>query len=97
VIKTNAYQLVDEFINAEKYEWMIYIYNGITLTAAGLCLLIALILAEPPKNAKVLPVMIAAMICLILSLHFFSEGYNIKGAKEAQSGAFADIRANDRY
>ena len=84
---------MDEIINAEKYEWMVYIYNGIALTVVGLCLLIALILAKSPKDDKVLPVMIAAMICLILSLHFFSEGYNIK---EARRGALAEVRADDK-
>ena len=69
---------MDEIITVEKYEWMIYIYSGIALTTVGLCLLITLIVTEQPSGEGVIPAMIAAMVCLIMSLYFYSEGYNIK-------------------
>lgn len=69
---------MDEIITVERYEWVVYIYSGIALTVVGLCLLIVLVVTEQSDNTKAVPAMIAAMICLVMSLYFFSEGYNIR-------------------
>jgi len=69
---------MDEIITVEPYEWMVYIYSGIALTAVGFCLLIILVLTEQSQADRVIPGMIAAMVCFITSLYFFSEGHTIK-------------------
>jgi len=69
---------MDEIITVEPYEWMIYIYSGTALTGVGFCLLIILVLTDQSQADNVVPGMIAAMVCFITSLYFFSEGHNIK-------------------
>jgi len=69
---------LDEIITVEQYEWVVYIYSGIALTVVGLCLLAVLIITEQSDSGKIIPAMIAAMICLVMSLYFFSEGYNMR-------------------
>ena len=81
---------MDEIITVEQYEWVIYIYSGIILTVAGLCLLIVLVVTKQSASEKVVPAMIAAMVCLIMSLYFFQEGYNIKEGKGTETEIYAE-------
>jgi uncharacterized BrkB/YihY/UPF0761 family membrane protein len=69
---------MDEIITLEPYEWMIYIYSGLALTAVGFCLLVVLVRTEPLQADRAIPGMIAAMVCFITSLYFFSEGHAMK-------------------
>jgi uncharacterized BrkB/YihY/UPF0761 family membrane protein len=77
-IKNTYLPPMDEIITVEPYEWLIYIYSGLALTTVGFCLLIVLVLLEPSEADRVIPGMIAAMVCFITSLYFFSEGHSIK-------------------
>jgi len=76
---------MDEIITLEPYEWMIYIYSGLALTVVGFCLLMVLVLTEPSETDRVVPGMIAAMVCFITSLYFFSEGHTIKERRTAST------------
>jgi len=69
---------MDEIITVEPYEWLIYIYSGSALTVVGFIFLIVLVLTDTGGADKVIPGMIAAMVCFITSLYFFSEGHAIK-------------------
>jgi hypothetical protein len=90
--KNRYLSFMDEIITVEPYEWVIYIYSGLALTAVGFILLILLVLREASEADEVVPGMIAAMVCFITSLYFFSEGHTIK--QEQKLSTDIDIRSD---
>ncbi len=60
----------------EKYEWLVYVFDGITLIFMGLFFIGGLIGVE--NNEKTLPTLVASLVCLIMSVFFFSEAYATK-------------------
>ena len=65
--------------NVEKYEWLVYLFDGATLVFVGLFLLGTLI--GSVNNERTLPTMIAALACIVMSLYFFAEAVFAKNKK----------------
>lgn len=66
--------------NIEQYEWMVYLFDGITLVFVGLFLLSGLIGNE--NNERTLPILVASLACLVMSIYFFSEAFYTKNKIE---------------
>lgn len=58
-------------INVEDYEWMVYLFDGITLIFVGLFLIGTLI--GSTNDERTLPTMIASLACIVMSIYFFAE------------------------
>lgn len=71
---------MDTIKNLERYEWLVFIFDGITLIFVGIFLLGTII--GSPGNAKTLPTMIASLACIVMSLYFFAEALFTKNKKK---------------
>lgn len=65
--------------NLEKYEWLVYLFDGVTLILVGIFFLGTLIGAE--NSEKTLPTMIASLACIVMSIYFFAESIAVKNRK----------------
>jgi ABC-type multidrug transport system permease subunit len=57
--------------NVEKYEWLVYLFDGVTLVFVGLFLIGTLFGAS--QTERTLPTMVASLACLVMSIYFFAE------------------------
>jgi hypothetical protein len=66
--------------NVEEYEWLVYLFDGITLVFVGLFLIGTLI--GSASNERTLPTMIASLACIVMSVYFFAEAVFAKNKKK---------------
>jgi hypothetical protein len=66
--------------NVEQYEWLVFIFDGITLIFVGLFLLGTII--NNPTDDRTLSTMIASLACIVMSLYFFAEALFSKNRKK---------------
>jgi len=66
--------------NVERYEWLIFVFDGITLIFVGLFLLSTII--SNPTDERTLSTMIASLACIVMSLYFFAEALFAKNRKK---------------
>lgn len=76
-----------EIRSVEQYEWLVYLFNGLTLIFVGLYLIGTLVGA--PNTEKTLPTLIASLACIVMSLYFFAEAFFTKNRKEFSLDLFA--------
>ncbi|MDX8550021.1 hypothetical protein KHC33_08330 [Methanospirillum sp. J.3.6.1-F.2.7.3] len=57
--------------NVEEYEWLVYLFDGVTLVFVGLFLIGTLIGSS--NNERTLPTMVASLACIVMSIYFFAE------------------------
>ena len=67
-------------INVEDYEWMVYLFDGITLIFVGLFLIGTLI--GSTNDDRTLPTMIASLACIVMSIYFFAEAIFTRNKKK---------------
>ena len=72
--------MVEAIRSVEQYEWLVYLFNGLTLVFVGLYRIGSLIGAT--NNEKTLPTLIAALACIVMSIYFFTEAIFTKNKKE---------------
>ena len=66
--------------NVEKYEWMVYLFDGLTLVFVGLFLLGTIL--GSANSERTLPTMIASLACIVMSIYFFAEALFAKNKKK---------------
>lgn len=66
--------------NLEQYEWLVYLFDGLTLVFTGLFLLGTLL--GSANNERTLPTMIASLACIVMSVYFFAEAVFARNKKE---------------
>jgi hypothetical protein len=66
--------------NVEQYEWLVYLFDGITLVFVGLFLIGTLI--GSASNERSLPTMIASLACIVMSIYFFAEALFSRNKKK---------------
>lgn len=66
--------------NLEQYEWLVYLFDGITLVFVGLFLIGTLI--GSVNNERTLPTMIASLACIVMSIYFFAEAIFARNRKK---------------
>ena len=66
--------------NVERYEWLIFVFDGITIIFVGLFLLSTII--SNPTDERTLSTMIASLACIVMSLYFFAEALFAKNRKK---------------
>lgn len=71
---------MDEVWSVEQYEWLVYLFNGLTLVFVGLYLIGSMIGAA--NTEKTLPTLIASLACIVMSIYFFAEAIFTKNKKE---------------
>lgn len=76
-----------EIRSVEQYEWLVYLFNGLTLVFVGLYLVATLV--GSPSTEKTLPTLIAALGCLVMSIYFFAEAMFTKNKVEFSLDVFA--------
>ncbi len=76
-----------EIWSVEKYEWLVYLFNGLTLVFVGLYLVGTLVGA--PSTEKTLPTLIASLGCIVMSIYFFAEALFTKNKVEFSLDIFA--------
>ncbi|MDD3573863.1 hypothetical protein [Methanospirillum sp.] len=67
-------------VNVEDYEWMVYLFDGITLIFVGLFLIGTLI--GSTNDDRTLPTMIASLACIVMSIYFFAEAIFTRNKKK---------------
>jgi hypothetical protein len=65
--------------NVDKYEWLVFLFDGIILIFVGLFLLGTII--KNSSGDRTLPTMIASLACIVMSLYFFAEALFTKSRK----------------
>ncbi len=63
-------------INVDKYEWLVYLFDGLCLFLLGI--FIILISLNDPDKTNVLPMLIASLTSIVMSVYFFAESYFAK-------------------
>ncbi|NLV27691.1 MAG: hypothetical protein GXY48_11080 [Methanomicrobiales archaeon] len=66
--------------NVEKYEWFVYLFDGLTLVFVGLFLLGTLL--GSVNDEQTLPTMIASLACIVMSIYFFAEAMFARNKKK---------------
>jgi len=66
--------------NVEQYEWLVYLFDGVTLMFVGLFLLGTLI--SSANNERTLPTMISSLACIVMSVYFFAEALFARSKKK---------------
>ena len=71
---------MDGIKNVEEYEWMVYLFNGVTLVFVGLFLIGTLI--GSAGDERTLPTIIASLACIVMSIYFFAEAIFTKNKQK---------------
>ncbi|MGV8110226.1 hypothetical protein [Methanospirillum purgamenti] len=66
--------------NVEEYEWLVYLFDGVTLVFVGLFLIGTLIGSS--NNERTLPTMVASLACIVMSIYFFAEALFARNKKK---------------
>ncbi len=66
--------------NIEEYEWLVYLFDGITLVFVGLFLIGTML--GSVNNERTLPTMIASLACIVMSIYFFAEAIFARNKKK---------------
>ncbi|KAF5088225.1 hypothetical protein DSECCO2_41850 [anaerobic digester metagenome] len=66
--------------NVEEYEWLVYLFDGVTLVFVGLFLIGTLIGFS--NNERTLPTMVASLACIVMSIYFFAEALFARNKKK---------------
>jgi uncharacterized membrane protein len=76
-----------EIRSVEQYEWLVYLFNGLTLVFVGLYLIATLVGSS--NTEKTLPTLIASLACIVMSIYFFAEAVFTKNRKSFTLDLFA--------
>jgi hypothetical protein len=66
--------------NVEEYEWLVYLFDGVTLVFVGLFLIGTLL--GSASDERTLPTMVASLACIVMSIYFFAEAIFARNKKK---------------
>lgn len=72
--------MVADIRSVEQYEWLVYLFNGLTLLFVGLFLIGSML--GSVNSEKTLPTLVASLACVVMSLYFFAEAFFTKNREE---------------